>query len=290
MKIASAIEAGTLTKRLFVGVENFHVTAVNPTMAELNAMGIRATEEPVYYGKADRDFGQGVKPYEYFNIRAFLDNKDVANPIKTQVQYTVYKDVQEASTGKVSVINRYGGTTWLEREALETGVLPNNMQWFVTDGMRESYRGEGNLIFFVKALRNLPNVNKNTSKQDKEKGVAMFTLEDLDNMFAGNFKDIRKIILDSSDQKVGFMLGVNMADGKYYQTLYTRMPLKPYVRATNATQYIVENIRKAQAAGSYSTIYFDLDDTQLKEFDPSSIVVDQTVTSGSNDADDDLPF
>lgn len=272
---------------VYVGLENFFVTAVNPTLKELQDMGIPATEEPVYISKLERD-GEKV---DSFSIRIFLDNQDASNPIKTSVNYTVLKSHRISTSGKYQVINSYGGSTWLTEEEI-TGKtpVPSNMQWYVMDGVKKAYIGEEELIKFIKALRNLPNINNTvTDSAEKAKGIAILEQKDLDKLFAGNFTDIRNVILNSTTAsadkcKVGFLLGARNTDSGTKQGLFSRTPLKAYVKATEKADYLVKEVKDAQDNGALSTTIFDLTDLKLKEYKQEDI---EQLQPQEND---DLPF
>lgn len=282
MQIADQVEnTSNGPRKVFTGIENFHPTAVNPTKEELVAMGIPAQTDPVYHGKVSRTYGEGEKEYDFFSIRVFLDNNDPNNPIRTQVQYTVIRDEMFSSTGKYKVINAYGSDAWLEEDHIKAGTLPANMQWFVIDGVKKCFRGEESLITFVKSLRNLPNVTSKTKTADKAKGVASFSQSDLEDMFKGNFKAIRNVIMDSKDSKVGYLLGVKNVEGTNRQSLYARLPLKAYVKHIDAPNFLINHVTDAQDNGSYSDTIFDLADLTLKEYEE---------TQASGDLDDNLPF
>lgn len=299
MQIADQVEeVGGQGKgwKIYTGIENFHPVAVNPTMAELNEMGIPATQEPTYFGKTTRNVQGEEKELDYFSVRVFLENDDADNQVKTQVQYTVLADYTESSTGKYMVINKYGSTTWFEPEVVDGNkAVPDNMQWYVTDGVKKCYKGEEALISFIRCLRNLPNITSKTAEKDKSKGISVFTEDDLNKMFRGDFNDIRRVIMESKDNKVGYLLGAKkLDDSKNVQALYARMPLKAYVKhAPNSRDYnkLIESVTQSQQNGSYSDTSFDLNDTTLKEYVESEVnnYDGATVGVGVQD-DDDLPF
>lgn len=275
-------------RKIYLGVENFHPVAVNPTLAELQAMGIPATEEPTYHGKTTRTYKEGEQDYDYFSVRIFLENKNASESIRTQVQYTVLRDNMYSTTGKYMVINKYGSTTWLEEDYIDTETTPSNMQWYVTEGVKKCYRGEDTLIAFLKALRNLPTINMSTKETDKVKGTATFTDQDLEKLFKGDFTDIRNVIMDSKENKVGFLLGAKTVNDTTRQACFTRLPLKAYIKHTNSTEYLIKQVKDAQDNGSYADTYFDLNDTSLKEYD-----AEQTITYDDIEEEqihNDLPF
>lgn len=294
MKVAQAQEESVFERKLFLGVENFEVTAVNPTMEELKAMGMNnVTEEPKYVQIVKRNFGgAGEKEYKQVSIRLFLDNKDPDNPIKTQVTFNILEGHQTSRTDKVLCLNKYGSSAWLEEKFIGAE-LPSNMQWYLNEDVKKAYIGEDRFIDFIKAYFNLPYVNKDTEKAKKEAGVAILSQDDLDKLFKGKFEDIRKLILvDAKGQSVGFLMGVREVEGEYKQTLYSRVPLKSYVKKTNKTDKLVEDVKDAKQNGAYADSIFDLNDTTLKEFDPEQHKVAPSGQVGAQgpDDDDDLPF
>lgn len=276
MQIADAVEEIPFVREVYIGIENFHVTAVNPTMQELVEMGIPATEEPYYTGTMMRDLGEGEKEYKYFSIRVFLDNKDPDTPIKTQVQYTVLDGFKLSSTGKYQVLNKYGTGTWLEESHLTSGTVPDNMQWYVNEDVKKARNGEEGLVEFIKALRNLVNINKTSTQEQKDKGLALFSENDLSKMFAGDFTDIRNVLLTSNELlKVGFLLGARVEEGNTRQNLYSRLPLKTYMKHSKATDYLAKQVKDSQDNGSFSTTFFDLSDMTLRKYDPSANAIQE---------------
>lgn len=296
MQLSKVQEDSVLERKLFLGIENFKAVAVNPTLQELNDMGIPATTEPEYLRKIKRDFGDGEKEYDAVDIRIYLDNEDENNSIKTQVNYTIIDAYHFSSTNKVKVINKYGNTTWLEEAHVKAGTLPSNMQWYVNDGVKYCYRGEDELISFLKAYRNLPNISLSSTEDTMKKGIVLFEKKDLDKLFKGDFTDIKNVILSVKDEsKVGFLLGVRHSEDKDYQTLYKQSPLKRYVKKAGNTQYLVKDVNNSLQNGGYSTSTFDLDDLNLKVFKPEDKVDadDDFSDYGApvmHEEDDDLPF
>lgn len=293
MKISQKQEESIMERKLYLGVENFYVTAVNPTLEELKEMGIPATEEPTYVQTVKRTVNGVEEDFTQVSIRVFLDNKDETNRIRTQANFNIIKDYQTSSSGKFAVLNKYGSSTWLEEQYVGSGKeLPSNMSWFINDDIKKALRGEATFIDFIKALYNLPYVNQKSTAEEKEKGLASLGEADIKKLFAGDFSDMRKlIVVNGAGQKIGFLLGVRKVDDNYRQTLYGRMPLKSYVAATGKTTKLVEDVADAQANAAYADAIFDLKNTKLKEFDEvkHAAAPDGSV-GGSPELEDDLPF
>lgn len=292
MKISEIQEESISERKLYLGVENFSPVAVNPTKQELIDMGINAQEEPVYLNKVKRDFGDGEQEYDQASIRVFLDNNNPDQRIRTQVNLNIINRPHLSSTGKYLVVNQYGSDTWLEEKFIGNE-LPQNMQWFVNEGVKKAMRGEPLLVEFMKALYNLPYVNQASTPEQKKKGVAAFSQQDIDKLFQGNFSDIRKMIFDKAkDQKVGFLLGVRKVDDTYRQTVFNKNPLKSYVAKTNKTDRLIKEVKEAQENGAYADAIFDLNDTKLKEFDEElhTAKADGSIAGNMPGDKDDLPF
>jgi hypothetical protein len=292
MKISQAQEESVFERKLYMGVENFSVVAVNPTKQELIDMGINAQEEPSYVTTVEREVDGVKKELDAVSVRIFLDNNDANNRIRTQVNYMIIKDYKMSSTGKYLVLNKYGASTWLEEDYINASEMPANMQWYVNEGVKKAFIGEPLLIDFIKALYNLPNVTQKSTAETKEKGMASFATADIEKLFNGDFSDIRKTIaVGGKDQSVGFLLGVRETEGEYKQTLYNRGPLRSYIKTTNKTKYVTKDIQDAQDNGAYADSIFDLSNTKLKEFneDQHTAAPDANLGSGVKD-NDDLPF
>lgn len=263
MNVSQNVEGGGASlSKVYTGVEAFAVVAVNPTLQQLNDMGIPAKEEPVYIGTNE----EGVK---YANIRIFLDNQDESNPIKTSVNYRI-TDVHPLSrTNKHLVINRYGNDAWLEEDVIGgSAPVPSNMTWYVTDDMRKAFRGERELISLIRSLRNFANVRKETPQDVKDASVSIFDVKDIQKLFKGDFSDLQKILIDP-DARVTYLLGVRKDDqGRLRQNIYRNLPMKKYMaeKDIDAFNYMIKQVNESIENGAYADTFFDLEDVSLKEY------------------------
>jgi hypothetical protein len=290
MKISQVQEESVFERKIYLGVENFNVVAVNPTLDEMKDMGMNPNEEPQYVTKVEREYDGVKQEYDQVQIRMFLDNNNENMRIRTQVSFNIVKTNHLSSTGKYLVLNKYGSSTWLEEDYIGADELPANMQWYMNEDVKKAYRGEPGLVDLMKALYNLPYVNQKSTKEVKEKGVAMFGDADLEKLFKGDFTALRKmIVVNAAQQEVGFLLGAKEVEGEYRQTLFGRMPLKSYVKKTNKTDKLVKEVADAQANNAYADVIFDLGDTKLKEFN-AELHAETPDNNIGGDDDDDLPF
>lgn len=271
-------------KVVYLGKAAYNVIAVNPNKEELKEINqFVPEEEPVYISKREID---GVE-YPLANITVYLRNVADAE-IVDRVTYTLVDNVQTSSTGKVKVINKFGDDSWLDPQDVISGVMPANMQWYLSDGLKKAVRGEKELVSFIRSLRNFKKIQSKSTQEDKDNYGSIFERTDLDNMFKGNFKGIKSVLLSSAESKVGFLLGARTADnGKVYQDIYKDYPLRGYmVNNDKSDEYIVKSVKDAQDNGRYANTYFNLDTLKFQQF-----TEDMQVKPDVNDEDtDELPF
>lgn len=265
--------------KLYTGIEAFSVVAVNPTMKELEAMGMtNIVEEPKYINNDD--------DYTVATIRIMLDNNDVLNPIKTSVNYYITNNRWNSKTGKVQVINSFGQTTWVTVDDKDVITIPENIaSWYVTEGVKIAKRGEEDLLSFIKALYNLPTVSKETNKDSYADSYAFFEENDYKKLFSGDFSEIRNTLLSCPENKVSLLLGVRKSDdsGRLSQVVYSSSPMRSYQKSnTTSLDWLVKRVRSTQENGGYATTVFDFNDLSLKEFTDNITITPNEV--------DDLPF
>lgn len=283
-------------KDLYVGKDNFKVVAVNPDNKTLKDLGLFTTEvEPEYRTKQEVN----GKEVDVVNITLILQSLSTGN--LERLTYRLVNANKVSSTGKVLVINEYGGETWLEESALNSKVMPDNMQWYITDGVKKQVIGEKNLIDFIRALRRIKNVNSNTPKEDRENSKSIFYQEDLDKIFKGDFKDLRALLLSTPDNSVCFNLGVRINDeNKKYQDIFKELPMQSWQKDSPNNDFLKARITEAQQNGRYANTYFDLNNFNLKKYNPQEVVVESPSLpeegldflpdlSSDNDFDD-IPF
>lgn len=254
-------EAGEgFVNKIYTGVENFKVTHVCPTHEELKAIYGENAKAPQYTSTND-DGHQQVR------IDFYLDNQpeEGEDSIKTKVSYFVTRNHKLSQTGKNRFINLYGQDAWLAPD----GSIPDNMQWFNSDGKRMAYDGEINVIEAIKNLLNLPSLAKATNKSD---AAAQFSNDDWNAMFSGNFASIKAIVA-AAPNKIGYLLGAKTTDeGKVYQDVYNRGSLRQWAKNSQKFDYLRKNVDSAIEGGAYSKTNFGSPDYKLREFVNGAVV------------------
>jgi len=206
--------------KLFTGLRNMKVVAINPTKAQLEALGYRPQNEP-NYASMDGDtkklrldfFLQGVGETADEGVRTkiafFLENKHRANQAGTKAEW----------------INDLGRTAWGTPDE-----APSELKWFDAETARPCKIGEGDIhLFLINWL--------NISPQDEAK------LDNFEKLFDGDYSELGGLLAANSDNEIRVLLTVR--DGKY-QSVYNRY----FDRATNKRNtYWESHIQKQTEQG-----------------------------------------
>ena len=172
--------------KLYSGLTNMNVIAVNPTMAELHALDINVKTEPNYFLELNGN--------EYFKIVFWMKNTDLT----TRLEILMTSSPRVSQTGKHQWINNIGQSTWSEEAP--------TYDWWKTEGQRHAFGGEETLINFVKAWANV------ASGDD-------VSFDTIGNMVKGDVSELKALVKMLSNNQARVLVGVK--DGKY-QTIYTK--------------------------------------------------------------------
>ena len=114
--VANPSSAAVVTQgqKLYTGISNFNVIAVNPTLEELHKLDIMLQKEPAY----SVNFGEG----DLTKIVFWLDN----GTVKTSCEFLVTPGRWMSKGGKVKCLNRLGQDQWLfpEGDGFNTDSVP----------------------------------------------------------------------------------------------------------------------------------------------------------------------
>ena len=172
--------------KLYSGLTNVNVIAVNPTMAELHALDIKVKSEPNYQVSFSNE--------DYNKVVVWLGNEDT----KVKLEVLVQPKARVSQNGKNQYINAIGQTTWSEGKP--------SFDWWKAAGERHAFVGEETLINFVKAWANVANGDE----------VSFETGKKISN---GDVSEIKALVNVLKDNQVRVLVGVK--DDKY-QTVYTK--------------------------------------------------------------------
>lgn len=238
----------------YMGVGRVKVVAVNPSLKQLNDLGIQFKEEPVYL----KDDAEGIKQINFnFWTKATVNGAEVVTPIKLSVK----NKVSVSSAGKTEYINAKGENQWTES-------APTKTDYFDPIGCRKAFVGETALIGFIK---NWLNVRKG--------GNANLSLEP---MFKGNFAEL-KDLTSNNDIYVLYMV----ADEKY-QNVYSRYFVRGFVSEGDAQEQFKRFIQKQTDSG-----YEPKEDYTIELQEWSGVSPDSEMTPApikEDDPSNTLPF
>ena len=173
--------------KLYSGLGNFKIIAVNPTMAELHEMGIMVKQDPNYFVE--------LNGTEYFKLTFWIKNADLT----TRFDILMNGSERVSQTGKNQWINATGQSTWFDGEP--------EYDWFKKDGLRKALSGEETLINFVKQWANVAN------------GDEVY-FDSIAKIVKGDVTEVKALVKLLENNQVRLLIGVK--DGKY-QTVYTKV-------------------------------------------------------------------
>lgn len=283
----------SLDGKKFVGVGSSYVMAVNPTKEELEKIyNVTLDAEPEYTkseeGKADSiriDFIVRTDPEQCNGIdnishaTIFLANEGVYNKENTKMQ----------------VIDEYGNTAW----GLIDDVKAGKKLFYEKDGemrpctiadkYRPAYRGEGDLVAFLKAYLGINDVfsyNKEDGSWIMASGNTdefKFSLEHIKDYFKGNVSEIKEALKLQPKNKVKLGYGVRTTDKGQFQDVFTRegMVVRNKVSNVKAANTIAKQFKSAKESGAFADTEFEA--VALKEYKPQTTNLNKPV-------DDKMPW
>ena len=173
--------------KLYSGLTNVRVIAVNPTMADLHKLGLTyITTEPNY--------AVTIGEEEYFKLTFWLKNDDGHFRLEILMQ----SKARLSRTGKYQWINTIGQNTW--------SVDAPTYDWWKAEGQRKAYTGEETLINFTRAWANVASGDE-------------VSFDTIDKIVKGDLAEIRELTTSIANNEVRVLVGVK--DDKYQQ-VYTK--------------------------------------------------------------------
>ena len=246
-----SISVGNETKetqggaRLMTGLVPMMVVAVNPSKKELEAIYGRDLDKEPEYLSADE---QGVKKLRIdFIMKTVVNDKLGCNEeIITKVPFFLDDKPAYTSDGsKVYMLNLYGENACIPVEDAKKNTLPDNMQWYNTTKMRPAYRGEIELVGFLKQYLGIPN-RAFKDKVIPDVSKAEIQLEKIKNYFNGDIKEFVSVVNLRKPTNIILLAGGvrTTDDNKQYQAWYLKKPLK---YGTTNLDYIKRDIAERQS-------------------------------------------
>ena len=269
--------------RLMTGLVPMMVVAVNPSKKELEAIYGRDLDKEPEYISADE---AGVKKLRVdFIMKTVINDKLGCNEeIITKVPFFLEDKPAYTSDGsKVYMLNLYGENACIPVEDAKKNTLPDNMQWYNTTKMRPAYRGEIELVGFLKQYLGIPN-RAFKDKVIPDVSKAEIQLEKIKNYFNGDIKEFVSVVNLRKPTNIILLAGGvrTTDDNKQYQAWYLKKPLK---YGTTNLDYIKRDISERQ---SQMNIDFGPADLRFRIYNNEPTVFEGPAKA-STDVDDD-PF
>lgn len=284
-----AIAQGNETKetqggvRLMTGLVPMMVLAVNPSKKELETIYGRDLEKEPEYISADE--AGVIKLRIDFIMKTVINDKLGCNEeIITKVPFFLEDKPAYTSDGsKVYMLNLYGENACIPVEDAKKNTLPENMQWYNTTKMRPAYRGEIELVGFLKQYLGIPN-RAFKDKVIPDVSKAEIQLEKIKNYFSGDIKEFVSVVNLRKPTNIVLLAGGvrTTDDNKQYQSWYLKKPLK---YGTTNLDYIKRDIAERQ---SQLNVDFGPADLKFRIYSNEPTVFDGP-TSASTAVEDD-PF
>jgi hypothetical protein len=189
--------------------------------------------------------------------------------MKTKASFFLRKEFMfNQDKSKVKVIDKYGRTAWVTKEQFATKEIPmySNGPANIDSNYKMLYRGEEELVDFLKNYLGIPNVTKFVD--GKPTGLidnpaeAEAGLENIEKYFSGDFSELKEIMSYQPNNKVKLCFGVKTTDdGKQYQDVFIQMSLK---NGNSRYDKLEKAIEERKAMGGYPHTEFAVCD--LKEY------------------------
>lgn len=231
--------------KLMTGLVPMMVVAVNPSKKELEQIYGRDLEKEPEYISADE---AGVRKLRVdFIMKTVINDKLGCNEeIITKVPFFLEDKPAYTSDGsKVYMLNLYGENACIPVEDAKKNTLPDNMQWYNTTKMRPAYRGEIELVGFLKQYLGIPN-RAFKDKVIPDVSKAEIQLEKIKNYFNGDIKEFVSVVNLRKPTNIILLAGGvrTTDDNKQYQAWYLKKPLK---YGTTNLDYIKKDIAERQS-------------------------------------------
>lgn len=284
----------------YIGVAPVFIKAINPNKKAHEALfNTTLEEEPKYLSDVKDNDGNVVCKSARIQIVFQPDTEKIGfeMPLVTMALFIQNRPRVGTTSGKTQVIDKYGRTAWVTPEELAAHAIPmySNGPADIDKDYRPAYVGEEDLMAFVKAYLCIPDVTMwddnikrrvpNTKVKPEE---CECRFDNLENLFKGDFSEIKDALGFQPTNKVKVLLGVrtDTNTGKLFQTVYTRRFLKNSATNFNSLdKEIQDNIQNAAANGRTLDTEYHVAPVHVYSVEPTTF----TPTNDSMPSSD-MPF
>lgn len=249
VKVSEYKEVEAVQVKNYIGLTKGTVVAINPTKAELETLGKKTNEEPVYTGTMQmKDLEGKDVDVPFVRFQFYLKSEVEGLPL-FRLSYTLFKNPDISSTEKVVFIDKYGNYKYVpisEKESFNTkenSTMTKKDGTVILDGegkprvglfagSRIAMRGEKEFVDFIKEYLQVKDVYQ--WNQDKNGFCVNDKLDECENYISKEeiqqiFTDYTKWntfkVLKSSmkTNKINFIVGNKTSDGKVYNEVLNKV-------------------------------------------------------------------
>lgn len=310
VKISEYKEVEAVQVKNYIGLTKGTVVAINPTKKELEALGKKVNDEPVYTGTMQmKDLEGNDVNVPFVRFQMYLKSEVEGLPL-FRLSYTLFKNPDISSTEKVVFIDKYGNYKYVpvsEKELFNTkenSAMTKKDGTIILDGegkpriglfagSRIAMRGEKELIDFIKEYLQVKDVYQ--WNQDKSGFCVNDKLDECENYISKDeiqqiFSDYTKWntfkVIKSSmkTNKINFIVGNKTSDGKVYNEVLNK------VKGTNRRKlYSDKEISDLTETYGRKNVMFTVEPIhEMKMNTPEE--VEKALSSEDKTKDDKLPF
>lgn len=277
---------GVFKQKLFKGLATLKFLGINPSKEELTAIFGKETDYmPKYFDEAEVEINgeKRTVPRARIVIYMSLDLGEDDRQI-IPLNFFITKAPMFSRDGRIQFINQYGQTAYLFKEDIKNNTIPENMKWFLLDGIKPCMRGEEGLIDFMKKFININEPTEYNSETKswsliKDLSTAVATIEDpvMEQLFRGDASVLSAAFRMQPDNEIKVMLGVREHEGKEYQAFYSRKFLR--AGATNYDKFF-DSIKENAEYDNTKYLFDKVEEVVHSETNMEEVI----------DTSDDLPF
>lgn len=310
VKISEYKEVEAVQVKNYIGLTKGSVVAINPTKEELEALGKKVNDEPVYTGTMQiKDLEGNDVNVPFVRFQMYLKSEVEGLPL-FRLSYTLFKNPDISSTEKVVFIDKYGNYKYVpitEKDSFNTkenSAMTKKNGTVILDGegkpriglfagSRMAMRGEKELVDFIKEYLQVKDVYQ--WNQDKSGFCVNDKLDECENYISKEeiqqiFSDYTKWntfkIIKSSmkTNKINFIVGNKTSDGKVYNEVLNK------VKGTNRRKlYSDKEISDLTETYGRKNVVFTVEPIhEIKMNTPEE--VEKALSSEDKTKDDKLPF
>lgn len=184
--------------KLYTGLYDCNVLAVNPTVTEAEKLGITIKEDTTYVSTAEEG-----------HTKVRLDFWVKVNPIDKITKLTFFLEdlVKPSQAGNTQFINDFGVATY--GVSLDSIKANEKMKWYNTETAVPALVGQADLVDFIKAWLS---IGKDTVAK----------IDNVAKLYKGDVSDLKALIAKYGDRQVQLLLHIKETDGMFYQNVYNR--------------------------------------------------------------------